>query len=385
MTSPVPADLEAWLRDTLVPRWVGRAVVPGRAGYVEVLAPDGRPDLRPRQTTLVAARLLYVFSHGYLLDQRQVTLAAARHGLAFLLERCRRPDGAFRHAVGGEGAPGDDRVDLYDLAFVLFGLAWHHRATGEPGLLATAEEVARFVETRMGHPAGGFAEDDRGSLPRRQNPHMHLLEAFHALAEASGEVRWLDRADRIVRLLRDRLLDTHTGTLGEFFTQDWQPRAGAEGALREPGHHFEWVWLLHHHERLTGDPMVRGLADGLYASGIGHGLSVLPDGSPVALDGVDRDGAPVARTALLWPQTEALKAFGARAEFAGEAGAGERHDRHLETIFRHYVEPASGLWRNQLAASGEPVRAEVPVRVLYHLVLALAETARLRAAGVLPA
>ena len=377
--SPMPDDLGAWLAGTLVPAWAARAVRPGEAGYLEYLGADRQPDPRPRHSCLVTARLVYVFSHAHLLDPTGPGLAAAEHGYRFLTEACADRDGRFRHAVTADGTAIDGRSDLYDLAFVLFACAWFARATGTREPLERAERLMGVIERRMAAAHGGFAEDDQGTLPRRQNPHMHLLEACHALAEASGDQRWLERAGRLVDLLRERLIDPQTRTLGEFFTVDWRPAAGAAGALREPGHHFEWVWLLHHHARLTGDPKAAGLADHLHGFALAHGLVRSAEGWPIVLDGVDQDGTPVAATRLLWPQTEAIKAETARLEFLGDGSARARLDGHLAALFRYWLDAETGLWVNQLDASNQPIVAEIPVRVLYHVMLALAETVRVTA------
>lgn len=278
------------------------------------------------------------------------------------------------HAVAANGAPIDPRADLYDLAFVLLALAWHHRATGDPEAPRIAEAAMRFIETRLASPHGGFLEDDRDARPRRQNPHMHLLEACHAWAEATGDARWLDRAERLVTLLETRLLDA-AGTLGEFFGEDWRPAPGAAGRLREPGHHCEWAWLLRVHARLTGDERVLATAGRLHRFALDHGLARMPDGLPVLVDGVEPDGRVVAPTRLLWPQTEALKADAAAAEL-GDADAAARIGDWLALLFRHYVDAGTGLWRNQLTEAGGPMPVALPVRVLYHLVMAMAEAAR---------
>ena len=374
--SKVPSDLAAWLTGTLISTWAARAVRPDLPGYIEYLSAEGQPDPAPRRSTLVTARLVYVFAHAHCIDPHGPGLAAARHGYDFLVRRCADGDGRFRHAVMPDGAAIDDRSDLYDLAFVLFACAWYARATGEAEPVAQAELVMGFIERHLAAGHGGFAEDSNGALPRRQNPHMHLLEACHALAEVSGNGRWLDRADRLVELLRTRLIEPATGTLGEFFTADWQPAAGAAGALREPGHHFEWVWLLHHHARLTGRDDLSAIAERLHGFGQVHGIVRSPEGWPLALDGVDRLGAPVAATRLLWPQTEAIKAEVARIEFLGDVGARDRLDGHLSALFHYWLNAGTGLWVNQLDAANRPIPVALPVRVLYHLVLALAETVR---------
>lgn len=367
-------ELSAWLTETLLPGWLGRAYDPARPGYIEWVRPDGGSIEAERRTTLVTARTLYVFSHAHMLGVPGA-LPAARHGLAFLLETCRRGDGRFSHACTVTGEPIDAKSDFYDLAFVIFALAWFARATGESEPLGRAEAVMRFIETELASADGGFLEDTLGNLPRRQNPHMHLLEACHAMAEASGDGRWLERADRIVGLMQRRF--AADGTLGEFFDDHWAPFAGEKGLIREPGHHYEWTWLLYHHERLTGSSVARDSARRLFAFGERFGQGA--PGKPV-INEVDPRGAVLNGAALLWPQTEYLKALAARIEFEGDRDAAERLDGHLRLVFERFVDPATGLWTNQLDGEGRKVAEPIPVRVLYHLLLALAEVCRVKAA-----
>ncbi len=93
----------------------------------------------------------------------------------------RRPDGLFSHRCTLAGEPVDAKSDFYDLAFCSSPVAGSQGELGEAIWLERAEAVMGFIETALAHPQGGFAEDTLGTLPRRQNPHMHLLEACHAL------------------------------------------------------------------------------------------------------------------------------------------------------------------------------------------------------------
>ena len=366
--------IEGWLTATLLPGWLARVHDPARPGYVEMVSPDGAAIEDGSRTTLVTARLAYVFSHAHGLGVPGA-LAAARHGMAFLWERCRRPDGLFSHRCNAAGEPLDPKSDFYDLAFVLFACGWFARASGERLWLERAETVMGYIESDLRHPAGGFAEDSKGTLPRRQNPHMHLLEACHALAETSGDRVWLERADALVELMRARMRDPATGSLGEFFMEDWQPAAGRAGLIREPGHHYEWTWLLHHHGRLTGDVGAHDAAGGLYGFAERHRL---PGTAHPVINEIGPDGTILDGAALLWPQTEYLKALCARIEFAGDSDAQARLDPHLALIFERFVDRDSGLWHNRIDEAGAPVLAPVPVRVLYHLLLALAEVVRVK-------
>ncbi|WID95863.1 AGE family epimerase/isomerase [Bosea vestrisii] len=373
-----PDDLKAWLTNTLLPSWIDRAFDPARLGFVEYLGPNGMPETSDLRTTLVTARLTYVFSHAHLLGVPGA-LAAARHGFAFLTSACRHADGRFSHSCTARGEAVDGRSDFYDLAFVLFALGWFTKATGETDALAIAGEVMDFLDGELAHPAGGYREDTLGTQPRRQNPHMHLLEACHALAAVSPDPRWLATADRLVRLMRERMLDAN-GTLGEFFSEDWTTFPGPRGLIREPGHHFEWTWLLYHHERLTGSGEARDTARKLHAFGQRQvDASVNP--SRLVVNEVDPTGHVLNGAALLWPQTEYLKALVARIEFEGDDDAAARLDQHLRLTFQHFVDRKSGLWVNQLDDQGRPMSERLPVRVLYHLVLALAEICRVTKGG----
>jgi mannose/cellobiose epimerase-like protein (N-acyl-D-glucosamine 2-epimerase family) len=363
--------LSDWLAQTLLPGWLARIHDPARPGFVEMLEADGTPSPSDIRTTLVTARLVYTFSHAHLLGVPGA-LEAARHGLDFLWNSCRRPDGRFCHRCTQAGEVVDARSDFYDLAFVLFALGWYGRASGQREAFARAELVMGFIETELAHPEGGFAEDTLGTLPRRQNPHMHLLEACHALAEASGDARWLARAEALVRLMQAKMLEAETGSLAEFFGEDWSPAPGGRGLIREPGHHYEWTWLLYHHARLTGSTDARESARRLFAFAERHRRS------GAVVNEIDPQGVVLNGNALLWPQTEYLKALAARAEFEGDAEAMPRLDAHLDLTFASFVDARTGLWVNQIEAGGQPIADPVPVRVLYHLLLALAEVVRVK-------
>jgi mannose/cellobiose epimerase-like protein (N-acyl-D-glucosamine 2-epimerase family) len=409
--------LRPWLLDHVCPFWLDRVLDP-RGGFLEALAPDGEPDPSPRRTTLVQARLTYVFSHAFALDARPRFRAAAEHGRAFLERALSAPStpSAAGATPGSEGwyravdrrglrdrDPANDLAvspavldptrDTYDHAFVLLAMAWYFRATGDASALGIADATYAFLERSLAdHTHGGFAEETAetppsdtptsAKLPRRQNPHMHILEGTLALHAATRRPEWLARSRTLVELFRARCLDPITGAVLEYFGEDWSPAPGAQGEWREPGHQFEWVWLLFEYFRATRDDTVVPLAERLFRFGSVHGIDRTPSFPEAVFDGVGARGEVVADTKLLWPQTEYVKACVARAEFLGGAASREAAaeiPRHLGAIARHFLRPDGASWHNQIARDGTPAGLPTPARVLYHLFFAVAEVDRLLA------
>lgn len=340
-----PRDLRRHVTRELLPLWAAHGVDRERGGFHNRLTHDLAPVPDRAKRLLVQTRQIYSFSA---IDEPW-SQQVATHGFEFLLDRFRDA----RH--GGWYLSTEDRSkDLYAHAFVLLALAHYHRSSGEGEALRVAEQTWEVLQARLvDSDCGGFFEgaDEAWHVrrgPRRQNPHMHLLEAVLALG-------WEEPASALLRLFHERFYDAESSTLGEHFDERWRPLSSVEGRVVEPGHHFEWVWLLHG----------RGEAPGLFEFALRHGVDT--DGG--VFDQVDRDGALRKATKRLWPQTERIKAHAARGETAELQSA-------LAYCFGHYVDPARGAWREHLTREGQVFSTALNATSVYHIVLALTEAAK---------
>ena len=271
-------QLRAWLCDHALPLWSSAGRDGGTGGFIDNLSAEGDPLQDAPLRLRVQARQIYVYSHAHLLGWTpaagQITpLEAATSGFDFMCRHYWRDDpGGFVYAVGGDGAITDPRVELYEQAFALFACAWYARASGDNGAITWARRILEFLDTHLADPAaGGYSENLSRDLPRRQNPHMHLLEALLALHHAIGSGDALARAGTIVELFRHKFFDPDTGTLGEFFDPAWNPVEGTAGQIAEPGHHYEWSWLLYHYGAASGDDC-SAEAEVLYRFAEQHGI-----------------------------------------------------------------------------------------------------------------
>jgi mannose/cellobiose epimerase-like protein (N-acyl-D-glucosamine 2-epimerase family) len=378
-------ETSAWLLDCICPFWAD-AVVDPQGGFREELDADGRALPGTERSVLNQARLTYVFSHASLLRQDPRFIEAANHGFRFLQQARAADGGGWYRVTTTDGHVVNALRDAYDHSFVILAMAWHFRATGNALALQLADDAYAFLDGHLADPVhGGFQEawpiDGEPPLPRRQNPHMHLLEACLAMHEASGRAVWLERSTALVKLFHRALFDAASSTVIEFFKADWTPAAGDGGRWREPGHSFEWCWLLLQYFRLTGDSAAAECGGRLFAAATRNGIDHGDGLGGLVMDGIEAGGNVVAGSKLLWPQTEYIKACLARAELLGDATARDAAARHIEAMRRHFFNAGGTHWANQLDRDGAILQDGTPARVLYHLFLALAESVRVNSAS----
>ena len=281
--------------------------------------------------------------------------------------------GGWAYTISRNGQVVDARHDLYSHAFVLLGIASYVQATGKTAALALANDTLAFIDGHMrASSSGGFLD----SVPptdaiRRQNPHMHMLEALLSLWSASADPRYLARAGEIFGLFTSRFYAPAHGTLGEYFDTALKPAKGVTGAIVEPGHHYEWIWLLRWFQRESGCA-VQSYVDGLFAHADGHGY----DAAGLVVDELLDDGRIRTPSHRAWPITEAIKANVVEAAL-GRANSARKAavltglllDRFLAT------DPAGG-WVDRLDAKGACATDFMPASTLYHIVCALDELDR---------
>jgi mannose-6-phosphate isomerase len=327
---------------------------------------------------VVQCRQIYVLCHATLLSGREDFVARAGEGIAFLSDRFwDARNGGWYFSVQPDGTPHDRTKDCYGHAFVLFAMAYAHRALGGSEPLELAERTLEVLERRFAEPNfGGFVEAARDDWEvlvrtRRQNPHMHLLEALLALQRATGEARYTEHAHRIFQLFERHFFDGESGTLGEFFHDDWTPHAET-GHLVEPGHHFEWTWLLLWYAESCARPEARRAADRLFEWAVRHGVDLERGG---VFDELDRTGKPRRDTKRLWPLTEGIKASALRYERQRKPEELERLRSWLDHLFQERLFP-DGRWREQLDRGGNDVVDYMPCSTPYHLFLSLSEALR---------
>jgi mannose-6-phosphate isomerase len=366
-----------WLISKALPLWSTAGFDAKRGCFHERLDWSGGPVGAVPRRAMAQARQIYVFAHAAYLGWFPDGARLAEIALDSLLRDFRDGGGAmggFAFSVDAEGGLVSRVRDAYAHAFILFALAWVYRLNGDSRLIAMADETIAFIDANLEDRAHGGLFDQAPIEDRckRQNPHMHLLEAYLALEIAAPGKGYIERAKTLVALFQDRMFLADPGVLLEYFAQDWSAHPDAvKRRIFEPGHHFEWVWLLREYEKLSGEDLQFWIKH-LDLSARGAGLSE----NGLVFDEVATDMSVLKNSHRIWPHTEGAKAAVAR-HLLGDADAASFASAMSDALLENFLDrPFEGGWIDQLDAARRPLVGYVPASSLYHLFLAGAELAR---------
>lgn len=379
-------SLRRYVTDDLLPAWLSCGVAPD-GGFHERLDAELRPKDLGYRRLLSQCRQVFSFGEAALLGAPSASREQALIGFGPMLRFCDPATGAW-HFAHGEGAPLPANTrHLYAYAFVVLACTTLERHAPAGVARDLGGEVLADVHDTFRRPGGGFhsAIDEDGQplpLPFSQNPHMHLFEACVFRLEAAPDPLAQAMAGELVDLLLDRFLDPTDGTLIEYL--DLDPSADDRGRIREPGHHFEWVWLIARWLRLAdsrGIPTRRRdletAAIGLLSWAVRQTLAH-PEGA--LGDEVDANGQMITPTHRIWPVLEAVKglAFARQGGWSVE-GADEAESRLWRLLFARYLHEGTGRWTEGLGPDLSPTVSDHPATTMYHIVMAARELAGLNA------
>jgi mannose/cellobiose epimerase-like protein (N-acyl-D-glucosamine 2-epimerase family) len=320
---------------------------------------DSNPVRQIHNTT----RMVHCFAIGSLLG-RPGCDEIVDHGMLYLWNAHRdAKHGGFVWSVDNDG-PKDDTKQAYGHAFVLLA-ASSAKVVGHPladQLLADITQVIeeRFWEEQHGAVAEEFNREwSPISSYRGQNSNMHLTEALMAAFEATGEMTYLEKAERIADLIIGRHASALDYRVAEHFTKDWSLDRDYRGydVFRPfgttPGHWLEWARLLLQLWVLGGKrhDWMPSASESLFRQSIRLGWDQEKGGFFYTLDW---ENIPVLRQKLWWPCAEAIGA----ASFLSEHRPSDFHEswyRHLwGFIDRHVIDHEHGGWHPELSEDLKP-------------------------------
>lgn len=369
------SDLTGWLVKDALPVWSVKGIDADRDACYETIDPVTLEGTDTPCRARVVPRQIYSFLEGVKLGWTGPAEEIATNLHDWYVETYLLKEGYFAAAADRNNVVTDPAFDLYNQAFSLFGFAQVAASieTRKDSATELATNLLNLLLDKYRHPETGFREDNPDRLPLRSNPHMHLFEACLAWEGVSNNPAWRNLADEIAELALTRFIDPVSGGLREFFAMDWSPSPDDAGRTMEPGHQFEWAWLLARWGQTRGDAGALIAARRLYDIGWTYGIDESRGVAFMALNDDFTVRDPLAR---LWAQTEWIKAAVALARLS----TGPERDAYLADIpdavraLQTYFDDApAGLWHDKMTSDGAFVQEPSPASSLYHIVCAISE------------
>lgn len=352
--------LAATLRDhfarVVLPIWRG----PGfntalNLPYEAVSGTGDRPMPAERYRAMACARQLFVFSHAGEAAHADVLFNALVHYFQD------KQHGGWFYSVDAKGAPLDTTKDLYTHAFLVFACAEYGARSGNRAALDIVHSTSALIEERFVAQGGLFnaAHDASFSTVTGapvQNPLMHLTEAWLAARAATQDSTFDARLRKLADAIERTFVHEPTGCIAEL-------PLGADDNRLEPGHQFEWYWLVKQAGALLDGTGLDAALTRAFDFAQQRGVDPVTGGVCASLD---ETGRIKDATQRIWAQSEYLRALATRDDDAARAVLPRQIERFKER-FLH----AHG-WFECKTEAGEVSRADMPSTTPYHLATAYA-------------
>ena len=338
------------------------------AGGFAWLDDAGRPELDRPVELWITCRMTHVFSLG-LLTGRPGCGPLVDHGLRALAGRFRDPVNRGWYAMAGAGGPVRREKSAYPHAFVVLAAASATCA----GRLDAAPMLDEAVDVLLTH----FWDDEHGMVVeewdesfstldayRGVNANMHTVEAFLAVAGATGDRTFLDRSLRILTRVVHDLGRSHAWRLPEHFDEQWTPlleyNVDTPAHLFRPygatiGHWLEWARLALHLRAALGPSAPEWLladAVALFDASVREGWAV--DGADGFVYTVDWEGRPVVRERMHWVAAEATATAAALHAATGDPSYEGWYATWWDHIAEVFLDRERGSWHHELDPRNRP-------------------------------
>lgn len=370
-----------WLKEHACAYWLTHGTDWQQGGFYECIQLDGKPLIEAPRRVMVQARQIYSLRVALSLNccDREKAVHAIEAGIQRLISKYSLASGAFAHSVNQYGSHHDTTPYLYSQAFALFGMAHAYAVCPSPEIKSRAYALLHYLKRERQIATGGFSEClNNDDIAYQSNPHMHLFEAAIAWMEVDQDERWRLLADDVLALCLAKFIRHPHQLLCEHFDKNWEPLLIENQFYFEPGHQYEWAWLMGNYEKLTGINLYP-IRHQLFQTSENNGICATRH---MVYDEVWNDFRPKRLTSRFWPQCERMKAALQLGNTSCtqylQTSFAKAADEALESLFTFFDLPVKGLWYDVLQESGEYRNEPAKASSFYHIIGALSEYIQLR-------
>lgn len=396
------------LTTELLPFWESRCVDPVNGGYITHFDTNGNDSGEDEKSLIAQTRCLYTFSSAHRAGYGEGRFAdIAKHGVDFLLDKMWDAEHeGFYWLMDRKGNVKIDEKIVYGHSFAIYSLAEYTLATGDPRGLQYAEKVFDLLQKHAADTYhGGYFEmfhrnwdlkgtGSAGGDRKTLDAHMHLMEAFTTLYEASGKQVHRRKLVEIIELLVNKIMHPEYGTGIPQFWANWTvapqikfdiiwgwdrfSEDGFKSAAEDNtsyGHNVEFAWLLMHALDIAGIPYSE------YSSQLQKSFNhAVDNGVDWEFGGVYVEGSHKGqvydREKEFWQQAEVLIGFLDAYRIYGEEKYLKAYETTHRFVFDKMIKHEIGEWLPLLTRQGEPIWTHMSHswKINYHTVRAMVQS-----------
>ncbi|NVM77566.1 mannose/cellobiose epimerase-like protein (N-acyl-D-glucosamine 2-epimerase family) [Duganella sp. SG902] len=366
-----PEALQQHIQETM--RFYHPRCIDPSGGFHHFFKDDGTVYDHATRHLVSSTRFVFNYAMAHRHFPSDEYLSAVRHGVAFLRDVHRDPvTGGYAWQLRWDGrrkTVEDGENHCYGLAFVLLAYS-QALAAGVEEAREWMAEVYQLMEQHFWEEQHGLYADQALAdwsvvLPYRgQNANMHACEALITAYEASGERRYLLRAEKVARNITQRQAAPAGGRIWEHYDANWQidwdyNRDDKTNIFRpwgfQPGHFTEWAKLLLLLERHLPADWLLPRAIALFDDAIDHAWDNQHGGM---VYGFGPDNSICDGDKYFWVQAESLAAAAVLAVRTGQERFWDEYDRLWRYSWTHMIDHRHGAWYRILSRDNRKLSDE---------------------------
>jgi len=358
-------ELKKELTQNILPFWMNEMTDLLHGGFYGQMT--GRNVLLPESPkgAILNARILWTFSSAALHLEDERYLFYANRAKDYISQHFYdREHGGIYWMLNADGTPRDTKKQIYAIAFLIYALAEHYRATADQDSLDKAVELFQLIEKHSFdiHLNGYFEAYSRdwkmlddlrlsekdANEKKTMNTHLHILEAYTNLYRVWKDDFLEKQLKNLIEIFLEKIINTETHHLDLFFDENWI----CKSTLVSYGHDIEASWLLEEAATVLGDKdiLVKVKAE---AVRIAHAAmeGVMVDGS--IINEKDYKTGHTDNNCDWWPQAESMVGFFNVYQLTSEKKFIQEVLANWKFIKGFIIDKKHGEWHWAVSSKGE--------------------------------
>lgn len=396
------------LTTELLPFWTNRMVDKANGGYITHFDKDGNDTGDDEKSLIAQSRCLYTISSAHRAGYGEGKYAEiAKHGADFMIDKMwDKEHGGFYWMLDRKGNVKIDKKILYGLSFSIYSLSEYTLATGDPRGVEYAEKVFDLVQKYcVDSYYGGYFEmysrdwilagpGSAGGDRKTLDVHMHLMEAFTTLYEATNKDVHRRKLLEDIEILLNRMMHQKYKTGIPQFWANWEvapqikfdiiwgwDRYTEDGSKDKAtdntcyGHNAEFAWLFNHALEILGkdNEEYHSLFRQIFDHSVDNGVDTEYGG--VYVEGPHAGGVSD-REKEFWQQAEVMIGVLDGAILFSNDKYWNAYKNIHGFVFDKVINKGVGEWYPLLTRKGEPIWTHMghSWKINYHTVRAMIQS-----------